>query len=180
GLLPGETEIAFHRDHAQPNRLAAREVEIARIAVVPDLGQMFFGRLVCQVAGGDHMRDASSEKPAGTPALGQVNLEKPAVFSSEAAKRVKRFHNAGALGPATAGPAGKSHHGHRAASEGTFADGLQARVEAGTGVEHLIRTDVIDLSVDGEAVLRQADPPRAHLALHLLMLDAIEAIAFEQ
>ena len=116
-LLPGEVQIARHRDHPQADRAARREAAAGRdshrspASLCP---QVRLDGLVRQIAGGDDVRQRTPDQAADAAALGEVHLEEAAMLPAQPAERVQRLHHARALRPAAADPAGQGDDRHRA------------------------------------------------------------------
>src|SRR5690348_7946542 len=100
-------------------------------------------------------------------------LDKAPMPSAELAERIQRLDDTRALRPAASHTAGERNHRHAALGERLHAGfAMPAVADVGLGV--------LDLTGDGQSILRQPDAPRTKVALDLLVLRAVEAIAVEQ
>ena len=57
---------------------------------------------MCQITGGEHMRQRRTREMVDAAAFGQMDLDKGAMFAAHAAKWIERLNHAGALCPTTA------------------------------------------------------------------------------
>jgi len=141
-------------------------------------GEVRGNATVRQVAGGDDVWQRVHCQPADAPALGQVHLEEGAMSPSQPAERMQRLHHACALRPPGSDAARQRHHRHctRTQRLQPLAAVLRQRLQACACVEHMTVFDIADVAVGRQAILRQAQPARAHVGTDLLVLHRIETM----
>jgi hypothetical protein len=126
------------------------------------------------------MRQRHTANPADAPALGQMHFQKCAMASAEFAERMQRLDRARALRPAAARARRQRDHGHFTRRQRGHARFQIFLRQLARGVEHVAFGHVLNLRADWQTVLRQADAARFQIRADLLVLRAVEAVAFEQ
>ncbi len=178
GLFPEEGQVAGHRDQPLADRLAAREVDRAVVAVVA--GRRAGGARSRRASGSWSSRRAGSSIPSGRcdlAGLGEVDLQEAAVPAGELDERIDRLDHAGAGRPAAADAGGERDDGDLAPARAPPRPRRSlAPARRPCGRDQVGVVDVADVEVDRQAVARQADPPALEVVAKLLVLDGVEAV----
>ena len=122
-FLPCEAQIADRRHHAQPDGSPAGKNHLAFVAVVILTAEEIGGWFVRQVAGGEDVWNSGACESAGTPALGEMNLDEGTVAAIEFAEGMESLADACSLGPAAACAACQRDDGDFAGGEGCTSPG---------------------------------------------------------
>src|SRR5512136_2992941 len=127
--------------------------------------------MMCQKTSRDDVGQVSAIGAGRLAALGEMDLEEAAVAAPQVDERIKGLDDACAGCPAAANPRRQRHDGDPPIAQRLGAHAAGTRRLSRNKFDDVLVSNVLDVRINRQAVMGEANPTRAQLSPELFMLD---------